>query len=184
MSTSSQEIEARWLNLNPDEMRRRLDQVGAKKTGSYFFKEWIFTKPEWKPLNKRIRVRTDGTKAWVTIKTNETFTIDSTHEVELEVQSAEKAVEFIQATGLPQVRHQEKKRETYELGDAVVDLDFWPKIPMVLEIEAPSEEKVRAAAAAIGLEWKDAVFVDQAYVHRDYYGVDLFNVTDYRFETK
>ena len=25
----------------------------------------------------------------------------------------------------------------------IFDLDFWPKIPMVLEIEAPSEDRVK-----------------------------------------
>ena len=184
MSNTSQEIEARWLNLNADDMRARLAKLGAKKTGSFFFREWIFTKPEWKPLNKRIRVRTDGTKSWATIKTNPTFTIDSTHEVEVEVSDPEKAVEFIMTTGLPLARRQEKKRETYDLDGAVIDLDFWPKIPMVVEIEALSEAKVKEAAQALGLEWKDAVFVDQAYVHRDYYGIDLFNVSEYCFETK
>jgi adenylate cyclase class IV len=183
MSASShKEIEARWLNLDPDDIRARLAKIGAVKTGSYFFREWIFTKPEWKPLNKRIRIRTDGQKSWATIKTNETFTIDSTHEVEVEVSDPERAVDFIKATGLPLVRHQEKKRETYEKDGVSFDLDFWPKIPMVFEIEAESEEKVRQAAASLGLEWKDAVFVDQAYVHRDHYGIDIFNISDYRFE--
>jgi len=76
----------------------------------------------------------------------------------------------------------EKKRKTYVLGDITFDIDFWPKIPMVFEIEGSSEEKVREGAKLVGLDWKDAVFVDQARVHKNYYGIDLFEITDYRFE--
>lgn len=111
MSSSQKEIEARWLNLDAAEMRRRLEKINAVKEGSFFFKEWIFTKPEWKAKNKRLRVRSDGTKGWVTLKTNETFEVASTQEVEMEVSNPELAVELIKATGLPLVRHQEKKRE-------------------------------------------------------------------------
>lgn len=180
--SSNKEIEARWLNLNPDETRAKLEKIGAKKAGSYFFKEWIFALPEWKKVNKRIRVRSDGHKNWITLKTNETFTVDSTHEIEIEVSSAEKAVEMIQTAGIPLLRSQEKKRETYELGDIVFDIDFWPKIPMVFEIESTSEARVREGAAMLGLRWEDAVFVDQAYVHKDYYGIDLFGMKEYKFE--
>lgn len=182
MSQNHKEIEARWLNLDPNEMRRRLEKIGALREGSYFFKEWIFTKPEWKPKNKRLRVRSDGERGWVTLKTNETFEVASTQEVEMEVSNPELAVELIKATGLPLVRHQEKKRESYELGEICFELDFWPKIPMVLEIEAPTEAGVRTGAELLGLKWEDAVFVDQAYVHRDHYGIDIFNIADYRFE--
>lgn len=180
--SSHHEIEARWLNLDPAEMRKRLAKAGAKKTGDYFFTEWIFCKPEWKKTNKRIRVRTDGKKHWLTLKVNETFTVDSTHEIELEVSDPEKMVELLKTADIPQSRIMEKKRERYELGNITFDMDFWPKIPMVLEIEAPSEAEVRKGAELLGLKWEDAVFVDQAYVHRDYYGIDIFNISDYRFE--
>lgn len=182
MSSSQKEIEARWLNLDAAEMRRRLEKINAVKEGSFFFKEWIFTKPEWKAKNKRLRVRSDGTKGWVTLKTNETFEVASTQEVEMEVSNPELAVELIKATGLPLVRHQEKKRESYRFGEICFELDFWPKIPMVFEIEAPTEAGVRTGAELVGLKWEDAVFVDQAYVHRDHYGVDIFSISDYRFE--
>jgi adenylate cyclase class 2 len=75
----------------------------------------------------------------------------------------------------------EKKRIQYKLGDAIVDLDFWPKIPMVLEIEASSKERVVEVAKLLGLSWEEAIFVDQKFVHKDYYGVDLDSMKEYKF---
>lgn len=178
----SKEIEARWINLDADEMIRRLEKVGAKKTGVFFFREWIFSYDDWIKDNRRIRVRTDGTTAWLTYKSNATWAIDSTEEVEFTVSSPEDSVRFLQAMGIPQRRFQEKKRQTFALDDITFDLDFWPKIPMVFEIEGPSEEKVKEGASKIGLDWKDAVFIDQAWVHKNYYNIDIFKITDYRFD--
>jgi len=175
------EIEARWLNLDAGEMAKRLEKAGAKKTGDFFFKEWIFAYDEWAKDNRRIRVRSDGTTVWLTYKANATWAVDSTEEVEVTVSSAEDIVHFLRVMGIPEKRYQEKKRQTYELDGLTFDLDLWPKIPMVFEIEGPSEGKVREGAMLVGLDWKDAVFVDQAFVHRDYYDVDIFNIKDYRF---
>jgi len=178
----SKEIEARWINLDAGEMVKRLKKAGAKKIGDFFFREWIFAHDDWAKDNRRIRVRTDGKTTWLTYKSNPTWAVDSTEEVEATVSSAEDTVRLLRAAGIPQKRVQEKKRQAYALGDITFDIDLWPKIPMVFEIEGPSEEKVKEGAHLVGLEWKDAIFVDQAWVHKNYYGIDIFKIEDYRFE--
>lgn len=178
----SKEIEARWINLDADSIMKRLEEIGAKKTGDFFFREWIFAHDEWTKDNRRIRVRTDGTTTWLTYKANSTWAVDSTEEIEVTVSSPEDAVRLLLATGIPQKRAQEKKRKTYTLGEITFDVDFWPKIPMVFEIEGPTEEKVREGAKLVGLDWEDAIFVDQAWVHKKYYDVDIFKIDDYKFE--
>ena len=62
------------------------------------------------------------------------------------------------------------------------EINYWPKIPMVLEIESTSEEKVREGVKFLDLNWDDAIFEDQKVVHQKYYGVNLDEVTDYRFD--
>lgn len=176
------EIEARWISLDADEMVRRLQKIGAEKTGEFFFREWIFSHDDWIKTNRRIRVRTDGVTTGLTYKSNATWAVDSTEEIEITVSSAEDAVRMLKATGIPQRRVQEKKRQTYTLGDITFDIDFWPKIPMIFEIEGPSEERVREGARLVGLDWKDAIFEDQAWVHVKHFNVDIFKITDYRFE--
>lgn len=175
------EIEARWINLDEKLVLKKLKQIGAKQTGNYFFREWIFQRPEWSDEYRRIRVRTDGTQTWLTYKANATWKVDSTDEVEVTVSSADDAVRLLQIADLPLVRYQEKKRKTFVLDGITFDVDKWPMIPMVFEIEADSEKKVREGATLMGFSWDDAVFEDQAVVHKKYFNIDLSNVSDYRF---
>ena len=91
-------------------------------------------------------------------------------------------ISFLKAIDLPQTRYQEKKRKTFVLGDITFDIDFWPKIPPVLEIEAPTEQKVREGAHLLELDWGKAIFEDQLVLHKIYFDIDLHKVTDYRFD--
>lgn len=176
------EIEARFINLSQKEIEGRLAELGAKKVFETMFREWLFFYPKWENEHRRVRVRTDGKTTWLTYKANATWAVDSTEEVEFTVSSPEEAVKLIKATGIPQRRYQEKKRIEYALDDIIFDLDFWPKIPMVLEIEAPTEEKVKRGAELLGLKWKDAIFIDQFMLHKEYYGIDLLETKKYVFD--
>lgn len=176
-----QEIEARWIEVDQKDIERKLGKLGALRESESFFKEWIFAYPEWKPHNKRIRVRDDGKNVWLTYKANPTWEVDSTEEIEISSSSSADTAKILDKIGVPMLRYQEKKRIQYKLGDAMVELDFWPKIPMVLEIEAPSKERVMEVAKTLGLEWKDAIFVDQKVLHKEYYGIDLDPVKEYKF---
>jgi adenylate cyclase class 2 len=175
------EFEARWINQDRNAIEQKLKALGATKVADYFFREWIFHHPEWLPLNKRIRVRTDGKQTWMTYKANATWAVDSTEEVELTVSSAELAVAFVQAAGVPLVRYQEKKRTQYLSDGITFDLDTWPQIPFVIEIEASSEQRVKDGASLVGLSWADAVFEDQKVMHKKYFDIDLDALADYRF---
>lgn len=178
----NKEIEARFINLSHQEIEEKLTTLNAQKIGSYFFQEWIFAYPEWAKDSRRLRVRTDGETTWLTYKANATWEVDSTEEVETEVSSAEEITKIIKAIGIPLLRYQEKKRIAYVINGIKFDLDFWPKIPMVLEIESSSEEQVREGAKLLNLKWEDAIFLDLQLLHREYYNIDLREVKDYRFE--
>lgn len=120
-------------------------------------------------------------RTWLTYKANATWAVDSTHEVEVTTSSAEDTIALLKAMDVPLIRTMEHKRQAFKLGDISFDLDRWPLIPMVLEIEAPAEAGVRKGAELLGLEWGDAIFEDQLVVHKKYFNVDLFKITDYRF---
>jgi adenylate cyclase class IV len=177
----NKEIEARFINLSQEVIEEKLIQAEATRSAEYFFREWIYDYPRWRKDNRRIRIRTDGKTTWLTYKANKTWEVDSTEEAEVIVSSVEGIQKIIVAIGIPLLRYQEKKRIRYVLGDTFFDLDFWPQIPMVLEIEAPSPEKVRQGARLLELDWEKAIFVDQKVLHNDYYGIDLNAVVDYRF---
>lgn len=176
------EIEARFINLNQKEVEKLLEKIGAGRASESFFKEWIFAYPEWSKNFSRLRVRTDGKTTWLTYKSNPTWEVDSTKEIETAVSSPDEIIEIMKAIGIPLIRYQEKKRVQYELEEIIFDIDSWPQIPMVLEIEAPTKEGVRRGATLLGLDWDDAIFVDQKVLHKQYYGIDLDLITEYRFE--
>lgn len=181
------EIEARFINLKKEEIERKLEKLGAKKMFESMFREWLFFykgNSDWDNNHRRVRVRTDGKTTWLTYKANSSWAIDSTEEVELIVSSSEDAAKFVEALDIPKQRYQEKKRIQYELNDIIFDLDFWPKIPMVLEIEAPNKETVKKGAELLGLQWKDAIFVDQKVLHEQYYGIDLNEMKEYIFSER
>jgi predicted adenylyl cyclase CyaB len=180
---TGKEIETRFINLSPEATEQKLVSIGAKRIGEFLFQEWLFVYPDWAKGNRRLRVRTDGVTTWLTYKANPTYTIDSTQEIEITVSSAEDTIAMIHAIGIPLERHQEKKRLKYQLDNIIFDMDFWPQIPMVFEIEAPSEEEVRRGVELLGLDWKDAIFVDQKVVHKQYYGIDLTTIREYKFPT-
>lgn len=175
------EIEARFINLDKDKIEKKLNEIGAKKKADSFFREWIFGYKEWIPSNRRIRVRDNGQTVWLTYKANATWEVDSTEEVEVIVSSADSMVKLLQKSDIPLQRYQEKKRTSYTLDDVIFEMDFWPKIPMVLEIEGPSKEKVMKGATLLGLSWDNAIFVDQKELHRLYYQIDLDKVREYKF---
>ena len=113
------EVEARFLDLDSELIEKKLEEVGARKTGDFFFKEWLFSHPEWSDRRRRVRVRTDGKTTWLTYKANETWEVDSTEEVEVTTSSAEDTSKFLKAIDLPLNRYHEKKRIRYELGDII-----------------------------------------------------------------
>jgi len=178
------EIEARFINLKRESIENKLIEFGAVKKFESLFREWLFfykNNPDWDDNHRRVRVRTDGTTTWLTYKANATWAVDSTEEVEIVVSSAQDAVKFVEALNIPKQRYQEKKRIEYVFEDIIFDLDFWPKIPMVLEIEAPTKDKVKRGVELLGLKWKDAIFVDQKVLHQQYYGIELNEMKEYKF---
>lgn len=177
----SVEIQARFINLDQKTTEKKLKEIGARKVGESFFREWIFGYKDWFTNHKRLRIRDDGKTIWLTYKANATWEVDSTEEVEITVSSAEDTRKLIEKIGVPLQRYQEKKRIKYKLGEASIDLDFWPQIPMVLEIEAPSKEGIMHVTNLLGLNWEDAIFIDQKVVHKTYYGIDLNEMQEYRF---
>ena len=55
------------------------------------------------------------------------------------------------------------------LGDTEVMLDEWPWLAPYIEVEAPSEARVREVSAALGLDWALAKFGDVMVAYREQY---------------
>lgn len=169
------EIEAQFLDIKKDEIRKKLAEIGAK-----------LVKPE--VLMKRVvfdlipgqfvRVRDEGGgKIVMTYKNvQDDKSIMGTKEVNVTIDDYENGILLLKSCGLEEKAEQESLRETwiYNIDGKEVELciDTWPWIPTFLEIEGPSEKVVWDTAEKLGLKKEQAKFgsVDTTYEH--YYGVD------------
>jgi len=55
-----------------------------------------------------------------------------------------------------QTRADRRKRESWQLGSAQIELDTWPWIPSFVEIEAASEKELKNAADKLGFDLASA----------------------------
>lgn len=175
------EIEVRFLEVDVPALEKKLQDLGAEKHFDAVLEEWLFIKPEWKPLHGRVRIRKGPDKVEVAYKETTVDTSKGNKEIEFEMRNVEDAHEFIEKMGLTNPRHQQKRRIAYTLNDVSIDIDFWPQIPPYVEIEAESLEKIEEAAKQLGFEMKDACTLNAYQVIKQIYGIDLKSVTEYMF---
>lgn len=168
------EIEAKFLNLNHQEIRDRLNEVGAVcEAPMVLMKRAIIDYPDRRMQvgepNSYIRVRDEGQKVTLTYKQFDSLSVDGAKEVEVIVSSFEDTVKVFKAIGLEVVSFQESKRETWRLGECEIVLDEWPWLKPYIEIEAGTESEIQTVASQLGLAWSDAVFGDVMVAYRAQY---------------
>lgn len=160
------EIEAKFIDVDIDDVRARLEQAGARCIVP--MRDMIRTLYEPTRLKERnafIRVRHEGEKTTLTYKQFTERSLTGAKEIEVAVSDYDATVAILDQLGLQPITTQESRRETWQLGDVEVVIDEWPWLKPYIEIEAQSEDAVRAAANKLGFEWSDAVFgsVDAIY---------------------
>ncbi len=172
--TMQTEIEAKWLNINPDTLRAALQRIGATcVTPERLMRRATFDHPGLTQKNSWVRVRDEGDKVTLSYKQLDDRTVHGTKEICLVVDNFATARSFVEVIGLTQKNYQETRRESWKLGDTEIDIDFWPWIPPLVEIEAPSEDEVYAVAEKLKLAKGQALHgsVETAYQA-------VYNVTD------
>jgi len=171
------ELEAKFLNIDPEKIRAKLKEIGAVlKYPERFMKRKVFDFPDGK-LGKEgawIRVRDEG-DGLITLSYKKLVdrTLYGTKEITLEVNDFETACNFVLACGFDGKAYQETKREKWVLGKTEITIDTWPWIPTFVEIETETEEEIHKVSDLLGFDWNKALHgsVETAYQ-------DLFNVTD------
>ena len=87
------------------------------------------------------------------------------------VDSFDATRDFLNAVGLEAKSFQETKRESWKLGNTEIELDTWPWIPSLMEIEAKTEDEIRDVAAKLGLDFADALHGSVELAYQDVYDV-------------
>ncbi|MCB9809025.1 CYTH domain-containing protein [Candidatus Nomurabacteria bacterium] len=175
-----QEIEYTFTNIEPKILEQQLIDLGAEKQFDMVFESVVFDYPDFR-LNEKsawVRLRKEGEKIMLAYKErlgvhgNENAHHDGTKEIEFGVTDFEAAIEFMKSLGLIIKYHQEKRRIRYTKDGVEFDIDFWPYIDPILEIESDSEEKIDEAAAALGFEPEDKKSVNSFFLYKEA-GIDL-----------
>ena len=92
------EYEIRILEVDVENLTRKLENLGAKKVGDWFQKRYVYDFVP-KRENQWIRLRTNGEKTTLTYKNIEKDAIDGTKELEIEVDNFEKTNEMLEILG-------------------------------------------------------------------------------------
>ncbi len=160
----AQEIETKVLEVDLEEIRKKLESLGAQKTeDTTLIVDWfnpVGVPKEKSPWFLRVRSYSSG-KVEVTWKPkSEIIGLARKHkEVNVIVDNHEAMKDLFEEIGLEVYAHQEKKRVSYRLGDTSFDLDTYPKMKTYLEIEGSSEESIKNSIKMLGLEsnetWND-----------------------------
>ena len=169
------EIEAKFLDINKEEIREKLKKIGATLIyPERFMKRKTYDYPDerLRKIGAWIRVRDEGEgKITLSYKQLLDRTLHGTKEITLDVSDFETMCNFLQACGFDSKSYQETKREKWMLGESEITIDTWPWIPTCLEIESPTEEEIHKVSDLLGFDWKDAIHGSVENAYQKYYDV-------------
>ncbi len=174
------EYELRVLDIDTEKVIKKLEELGAEKIAEFNYKRRVYN---FHPAvdHKWIRLRTDGKKTTLTIKKLESFEIDGTKELEIEVSDFEETNLVLNELGYTAHTYQENKRIRYMLNGVELDIDSWPYIPTYLEIEGKSEEAVKEMVKLLEVDENKITSIDVQGVFKNFYNIDIADVPVVKF---
>jgi len=175
------EYEVRILDIDIEKIINKLEKLGATKVAEFNYKRRVYN---FNPPtdHKWIRLRTDGNKTTLTIKKIESFSIDGTQEMEIEVSDFEETNKMLEEMGYKSHTYQENKRIRYLLDDVELDIDTWPYIPSYLEIEGINEAAVKNMMKKLEVDEEKVTSLDVQGVFKEFYNIDIAEVPIVRFD--
>jgi adenylate cyclase class 2 len=160
MDTTNEEIEVKFLDVDKEELEKKLVAIGAHKVKDFFYRHVAMDYPDYR-LNKDhswIRLRDEEDKIVLAYKKR--LGVSSMHgtndegmeEIEVVVDNYETTKLFLHKIGLIEKHEAEKKRTRWQKGETVFDIDTFPALPTYLEIEAPSWAAIDTATEELGFD--------------------------------
>jgi len=177
----AQEVETKVLDIDVDDIRGRLEALGAEQVQeTRLIVDWFRTKgvqegeDEW---FLRIRSNSRGEYEVTWKPKSEIIGVARQHkEINLFIPEPEKLADLFVEIGLEKYAHQEKDRTTYTYKEWQFDIDQYPKMPAFLEIEGKSEKHIQKALELLELErnrtWADG---ERTFIQKEY-GLDWYDM--------
>lgn len=152
------EIEAKFLQISPVQMRQKLLELDCiciqPRT---LMRRLVFDNPH--NPSGYLRVRDEWGKVTMTLKeVHSEQVIDGIKELEIQISSFEMAKAMLNKVGLIEKAYQETYRESREKNGVVFTLDERPGLKPFMEVEAEDEERLRQFVDKIWLTMDQAVY--------------------------
>ena len=164
------EIEAKMKVETFDAVRRRLEELGARRVGKVLETNTFFDTPDGRLVREGKGLRVRDSRDMETGKHRHVVTfkgpqgkeeLKNREEIEFSVDDGEAAAALLRAIGFEMILSFEKRRETWELDDCEVVLDELPILGWFVEIEGPDESGVMNLHQKLGLS--DRPLIQTAY---------------------
>ncbi len=176
----NKEIEAKFINIDKRKIIDKLLKLGAVnifEERNYRRSIFMFSTGE---SNKWVRVRDEVDKVTLAYKHVGEQSLSGVEEVELIIDDYNKGVAFLKSIQLVEKTYQESRRIRFAIQSEGVefDIDTWPGLEPLLEIEAKNEENVRKYAKLLGFNWEYAMFGSVDFVYEKIFNLPegwLFN---------
>ncbi len=186
-----EEVEIKFLDINPDALEQKLISLGARKVGDFHYRRIVMDHPDFR-LDKQaawVRLRDEGNQTTLTFKQrlgtgdmrDRLTGDDGMYESEIVVNDFNTTREILLKIGLIEKMYQENKRTRYLLNGVEFDIDRWPLLKPYLEIEGKNWDDVHEAARLLGLKPEDGKKFSTNQVYR-LNGLDDRNFTKLTFE--
>lgn len=170
MKPMNTEIEAKFLHIDVDDMRNKLQSVGARSEEPMrLMRRVVIETAETNKKKGYLRVRDEGSKCTLTYKQFDSLSVDGAKELETVIESFDTVAAIFRQLEPTRYSYQESRRETWKLGDVEVVIDEWPWLEPYIEIEGDSTEALKNVSGKLELDWSDAVFGDVMVAYRAEY---------------
>lgn len=176
MKDAPTEYEVKFFPINLEEMRQKLQDVGASlKTSERLMRRCAFAADANPGMTcTYVRIRDEGDKVTMSAKQHATDgKMDSQKEYETTVKDFGTTHQILLSAGLTQTGYQENKRETWQMSDGtLIELETWPQLPNYMEIEGKSSEAVQKTAELLGLDWNEHIVQSNDHLYVRHLGID------------
>lgn len=172
------EHEIKVLDVDIEQLKEKLDGIGAKKVYDDVRTIITLDTPERMFLNEKdklIRVTDEG-NIKVTMHVNQSKP-EIKEGIKFKTSRLKETMDFFQQLGLNPISNVKANRISYELGKIDFDIDKFPAIPAFLEIDIEFLEdegyKLDDLLKKLGLENNKVVVMGTEDIHK-LYGIDYF----------
>ena len=166
-----QEVEVKILDIDVNEIRKKLLNLGAKKIldSHLNFVLMDTADHDFKKKRQLLIVRKSDQKTTLCFKDKvEKGKVRTSKEYEVVVDDYEATIKLLLSLGYVIRETREKHRESYQLDKALYEFDSIPGMPTYLEVESDNEKDVKKAVEKIGFKMEDTVTLNAEEVLQKY----------------